>query len=218
MTTPVATRAAGGLAMVAGAGVVVLAVSARDHTGPARLDPDTAADVLGLRTNVATVIAHVLTFVGSEVVVGAIALVILGWLFWRRDLEHAIPFGAAMAGSAVLTVVVKALVARSRPGRVDVLGAIDHSHSFPSGHTLNSAVLIGLVIWLAWPSATSLTRMLMLESGTLLVLGIAASRVYLGYHWLTDVLASLLLALAWLSTVWLVREPLVSVWRRVVHV
>jgi membrane-associated phospholipid phosphatase len=40
-----------------------------------------------------------------------------------------------------------------------------------------------------------------------LAVGIGASRLYLGYHWLTDVIASGLVAVAWLSVVWMLREP-----------
>lgn len=193
---------------VAAGSVVVLAVAAREHAGPQHVDPVVAADVLGLRTPTATAVAHLLTFVGSEVVVGAIALVLFGWLLWRRDLARAVPLGVAMFGAAVLTVVVKMVVARPRPGRADVLGAVDHSYSFPSGHTFTSTVLIGVVVWLVWAGVSSLVRVLLIESGALLALGIAASRVYLGYHWLTDVVASLLLALAWLGALGLLHEPL----------
>lgn len=198
-----------GLVVAAVLGVGYLADSAREHDGPSRLDPVVAADVLGLRSGPATALAHVLSFVGSEVVVGGIALVLLGVLLWRRRLDQAVPFAVAVAGAAILTAALKALVARPRPPRPDVLGAVDHSYSFPSGHTLTSAVLIALVVWLLWCRTTHLGRVLLVESGALLAFAIGASRVYLGYHWLTDVVASWLVALAWLGAVLLLSRPLV---------
>ena len=190
-------------------GVVYLADSAGEHDGPSQLDPRVAADVLGLRTPSATWVAHLLTFVGSEVVVGAIALLMLGVLLWQRRTERAVLFALAMGGSVFLTVALKLLVRRPRPGAVDVLGPIDNSYSFPSGHTLNSTVLIALAVWLLWRSSSVLRRALLVECGVLLAAGIGASRVYLGYHWVTDVTASWLVALAWLLAVSLAGGPLV---------
>jgi membrane-associated phospholipid phosphatase len=89
---------------------------------------------------------------------------------------------------------------------VDRLGALDTTYSFPSGHTLNSTVFIALVVWLLWPGVRHKGHVALVAGGAVLALGVGASRVYLGYHWLTDVVASVLLALAWLSIVWLLRQ------------
>ena len=116
-------------------------------------------------------------------------------------------FAIGMAGSAALTVLVKHLVARARPGAADVLGPVDHSYSFPSGHTLNSAVFLGLLVWLLWPALRShAARTMAVAAAALLAAGVGASRVYLGLHWVTDVLAAWLLAGAWLSLLLLARD------------
>lgn len=184
--------------------VAYLADSVGEHGGPSRVDSVIASDMLDLRTPLLTWFARALTFLGSELVVGLIAVLLFGFLLWRRRTALAVPFGLAMGGSVFLTVALKVLVARPRPPQTFVLGPIDHSYSFPSGHTLNSAVLLVLVVWLLWPRALGLGRVLLVESGALLASGIGASRVYLGYHWTTDVCASWLVALGWLSVVVLI--------------
>jgi membrane-associated phospholipid phosphatase len=194
------------LALVSGlttACVVGLADAVGEHDGLSRLDPRIAGEVVRWRTPTLTQLAHVLTFVGSEVVVGGLTIVVLAILLARRQLTRAAVLAVGMGGSAFLTVAVKLHVARARPGAVDRLGAVDTTYSFPSGHTLNSAVFLALVVWLLWPSLRYAGRVAAATTGAGLAIGVAASRVYLGYHWFTDVLASGLVALAWLSIVWL---------------
>ncbi|WP_051276841.1 phosphatase PAP2 family protein [Marmoricola sp. URHB0036] len=196
------------IACLATTGVVALADAAREHDGVSRLDPTAAADIVRMRTPTLTELAHVFTFLGSEVVVGGLALVVLATLLMRHQPSRAATFAIGMAGSAFLTVVVKLVVARPRPGEVDRLGALDTSYSFPSGHTLNSTVFIALVVWLLWPSVTRAGRIALVTGGAVLAVGVASSRIYLGYHWLTDVLASGLVALAWLCVVGLLGSTL----------
>lgn len=197
------------LSALASLGVAGLADAAGEHDGPSRMDPVAAADVLRLRTAGLTGLAHALSLLGSEVVVGGVALAVLALLLVPRDFVRAATVALAMGGSAFLTVALKLLVARHRPGQVDRLGALDTSFSFPSGHTLNTAVLLALLVWLLWPGASSVARWFLVLVGTTLAVAVGASRVYLGYHWLTDVLASGLVAVAWLSTIWLLR-PLIE--------
>ncbi len=201
-TPPLSTWAP--LVVVAALGSLLvcgLADAAREHDGISTVDPRVAADMVAHRTAGLTVLARTLTFVGSEAVVGLIAAVILAALVWRRTWDRAVVFAVAMGGSAVLTVAVKLAVARPRPGAVDRLGALDTSYSFPSGHTLNSAVLLGLVCWLLWPAVSWTARVLVIASAVLLTAGIGFSRLYLGYHWFTDVTASVVIAVSWLSAV-----------------
>src|SRR6478609_7735764 len=119
------------IACLATTGVVALADAAREHDGVSRLDPTAAADIVRMRTPTLTQLAHLFTFLGSEVVVGGLALVVLATLLMRHQPSRAATFAIGMAGSAFLTVMVKLVVARPRPGEVDRLGALDTSYSFP---------------------------------------------------------------------------------------
>src|ERR1700712_2071983 len=99
------------LACVAAMGVAGLADAAGEHDGLSRLDPVIASGVLTWRTSLFTLLAQVLTFLGSEVVVGGLAIAVFAFLVARRQLTRATLFAIGMAGSAFLTVAVKLLVA-----------------------------------------------------------------------------------------------------------
>ena len=184
-------------AAAATAGVLALADAGRERNGVARLDPHVASDILDIRSGPLTQLAHALTLVGSEPVVGTLAVLLFIVLLERRGQVFAIIAAAAMTVSVGLTVGVKILVDRPRPDAVDRLGPVDHSYSFPSGHTLNSTVFLGLAVILLLPLIHRRGwRVAGIAGAGLLSLGIGWSRVYLGYHWTTDVLASWLLATA----------------------
>jgi len=201
-----------GVAAAALGGVLILADSAREHDGiSAHLDPRIAADVLDARAPMLTHAARLLTLMGSEPVVGALALLLVVLLLERRGPFLAGCAAAAMACAATLTVGVKLLVDRARPGPGDRLGPLDSSYSFPSGHTLNSAVLLGLVILLAVPLIPGrVHRLGVIAGAVLLAVGIGLSRVYLGYHWASDVFASWLIAIALIALVHVVTEAWAS--------
>lgn len=178
-------------------GVLVLADAGRERNGAARLDPHVASGILDIRSSPLTHLAHALTLLGSEPVVGTLAVLLFIALLERRGQFFAIVAAAAMAISVGLTVGVKLLVERPRPGASDRLGPVDHSYSFPSGHTLNSTVFLGLAVILLLPLIhRRIVRASAIVGAALLALAIGWSRVYLGYHWTTDVIASWLLATA----------------------
>ncbi len=187
-----------GIAAVAG-----LADSVRESNGLAADDPGLAHDVLGLRTVELTDVARALTFLGDVPVLMVFTL-IAALVLWRvtKSRRPAVLLLVAMAGSAALTYGIKLLVERQRPGVGYVLGAVDTSYSFPSGHTLNSAVFFLTMAGLLWMLRVGLVwRIAGTAIAVLLSVGIGLSRIYLGYHWATDILAGWLLAATWLSLV-----------------
>lgn len=107
-----------------------------------------------------------------------------------------------MLGSLALTVAGKASVGRARPPLADAVPPYEHSFSFPSGHTLNATAFAGVVAYVllrrlhaAW------ARRLTVVVAVLFPLTIGLSRIFLGHHWFTDVLAAWALGLAWLGVV-----------------
>ena len=93
------------------------------------------------------------------------------------------------------------VVARSRPPERDWAYAA-HGFALPSGHSTNSAIAAGLVAW--WltgmlPTQRGRTVTWCLAGGYAFAVGL--SRIYLGVHWPTDVLAGWLLAVCWLSVI-----------------
>lgn len=130
-------------------------------------------------------------------VVVAIGLALL-WRSWSPVALVAI----TGAGSLLMTSVGKAAVGRSRPPLAEAVPPFESSFSFPSGHSLNSMAIAGIVAYLLLRRLRHRwTRALTVTGCVLFALAMGASRVYLGHHWVTDVLTAWALALGWLALV-----------------
>lgn len=141
------------------------------------------------------------TALGGETVLTIVVVLAIGFLLASRHyLTAALVFGGTVSGS-IAVQLGKRLVGRERPALVDHLVEVS-SASFPSGHAANSAIIyltMALVIMQIVPRRAA--RWFLFGATIALVLTIGASRVYLGVHWPSDVLAGLsagaLWALAW---------------------
>lgn len=126
------------------------------------------------------------------------AALLLSW--WWRRWTPALLLAIGAAGSVLMTVAGKDLVGRVRPPRSLAVPPFETSPAFPSGHTLNAWVLLLLVAYLVAVRATSRTLTYAAPAIALvLALAMGLSRVYLGHHWLTDVLVGWTLGTAWLA-------------------
>lgn len=106
---------------------------------------------------------------------------------------------AVVAGSGVLTFALKAAFRQERPALFEQL-VHEITYSFPSGHSLMSFAFFGYVAaWLVSRRPRSPWRWLVAVGLVSLAAGIAASRVYLGVHWPSDVIAGAIVATFWLS-------------------
>lgn len=126
------------------------------------------------------------------------------YAFWRAGARISTALLAvSTVGSVLLTTVLKSVFERARPDLLDT-GYVASSYSFPSGH---AAVAVGfygtLALLLAW-RLKGLGRWLVALGGVGLVLLIGFSRLYLGVHYPTDVLAGFLAAPLWVGSVGLV--------------
>jgi membrane-associated phospholipid phosphatase len=137
--------------------------------------------------------------VGMPVLTGlAVGVMLLAWRSWTPLVLMLI----ASAGSLAMTAVGKGLIGRVRPPLSQAVPPYEQSPSFPSGHTLNSTVVVGLVVYLLLVRLRStLTRVTVTAAGTAFVVAMGLSRVFLGHHWLTDVMVGWTLGLAWLGAV-----------------
>ena len=120
----------------------------------------------------------------------------------RRSWTPAILIAAAGIGSLAMTIAGKDIIGRVRPPLVDAVPPYEYSPSFPSGHTLNAVVIAGVVAYLLLlRRSTTGGRVLTITVAALFALTIGLSRVFLGHHWFTDVLAAWVLGAAWLALI-----------------
>lgn len=135
-------------------------------------------------------------------VVPADVLVFAGLLVFGH-VRRAIFFGLATGGSALLNLSAKAVFQRDRPD-LWLSIAPEHTFSFPSGHAMGSATLATAVLLLCWHTAW---RWPVLLAGVIFVVWVGASRVYLGVHFPSDILAGWTAAIAWVCAVHLIVRP-----------
>ncbi|TAM57694.1 phosphatase PAP2 family protein [bacterium] len=143
-------------------------------------------------------IALGLTFLGNPIWVIAVIVVSFALLWLAGWRSEALMLLVACAGAFALDVGLKLSFRRERPALWPQLVS-ETSYSYPSGHALFSLVLYG---FLAYVVASRFPRVAWLSYGGAgaLVIGIGASRLYLGVHWPSDVMAGLAVGLLWLVT------------------
>lgn len=175
-------------------------------------DPAVGTALIAERSSMLTTVAQSFTFLGSTLALVPLTAFVLLTLAFRGRWRPAAAVAGGMSLSLLLTIVLKATVGRLRPAAVDVLGTVDTGFAFPSGHTLNATVFYGLLAGLLILGTRRVgARVALLAGWIALAVGVGVSRVYLGYHWMTDVLAGWSLGLAVLGGVLLVST---LAWRR----
>lgn len=120
-------------------------------------------------------------------------------LLWKRQWYWLLGLVLAVCGGMLLNVMLKNLFGRARPGWADPLMALTDP-SFPSGHTMMATIIYCfMAIYLLPRVASYPARFLIVIMAVSLVLLVALSRMYLGAHYLSDVLAAAAAGTAWLA-------------------
>lgn len=194
-----AVAAGAGLAAVLNLAQAVVLDSVEDRSGVSRLDEPVLTWMIAHRSPDLTLFATTVSIVGSTVTWGVVAVVAVLWLGWRRRWLDATLLAVAAGGAGLLVTAGKVIMERPRPPVADRL-VVETNPSLPSGHALASLVVIGMVTgFVLGQVATLVARIAVLLSAAVAVCLIGWSRLYLGVHWGTDVLAGWLLGAAWLT-------------------
>ena len=187
--------------------LLTLLHSQLDHLRP--FDLTIQAHVHGWTNPLLTRMMTGLTFIGSiEVFIPTLVVAVLFFLILGereggirliRKRQTSALFAFAVGGAILLNETLKTHFHRIRPHVPWSIGA-EHTFSFPSGHSLFSSVLYGLIAYLVLSRhSPMLHRAIAAALAIALPLAIGLSRIYLGMHFPTDVLAGFITGAVWLS-------------------
>lgn len=139
-----------------------------------------------------------ITNLGGPIGMGVIAL-ILAVLLFRKERASAVYIAVTGLGGVALNVGLKLLYVRARPD-IDTAIALAQGHSFPSGHAMGSSIILGAIGYLVLRQKyTWKIKSILLSIIVTLILLVGLSRVYLGVHWSSDIIAGWCAAAVWLA-------------------
>jgi len=177
--------------------------SVKAADGLSSLDEPVLELAISLRTPQNVALAQFITNLGGTIglTILTIVIVVVMTVRWRSR-TPVLLLSIGTAGSLLMTASGKELVGRARPPVADAVPPYETSPAFPSGHALNNTVVACLVAYLLLLHLTSLLwRIVSMALAVVWFVTIGLTRVFLGYHWLTDVMAGWLLGLAWTAMV-----------------
>lgn len=152
-----------------------------------------------------------ITYLGSTELASLIAVVFGIYLLWRRRPYWLAASWLTVFGGMLLNSLLKYVFQRERPHFDDPILMLT-SYSFPSGHTMKATVLYGvLAAFLVAETKSWFRRVVVILAASLLIALVGFSRIYLGVHYLSDVLGAFAEGLAWIA---LCLTAVYSVWRR----
>lgn len=140
-----------------------------------------------------------LTTMGSILVMVPVFVVAAGALLLNRRYGAALFLSVASGGALVIDATMKLIFERPRP-KLDY-AAVLPDYSFPSGHAMNGVVFYGTLALIVWSVFGRRVGMVAAVLAALLAVGMGVSRIYLGYHYLTDVVGGFLAGTVWLLVV-----------------
>ena len=166
------------------------------------------------RTSGSTSFFTIMTLIGTPVGLAAIGVLVAVYFafsgHWRWSAYLLLTGGIG----GLLNLWLKSTFARARPELAEALRGA-HGYSFPSGHAMGSTIMFGALGYLAFRYfRTWRSRALAVAFTTSMIVAIAASRIYLGVHWISDIAGGISAGVVWLATTTVAYET----FRRIRHV
>jgi membrane-associated phospholipid phosphatase len=167
----------------------------------ASVDGEVAADLNAVVSDrpVLVDVLRALTDLGGNGTAVLVLTLTSAFLLIRGQRRLAAFVGTTGVGLAVLVPVTKLLADRARPIVADPVVSQPENASFPSGHAMTSFVTWGVLVLIALPGVRPATRRWLVSGGAVVVLVVGFTRLALGVHFVTDVLAGWALGAAWLA-------------------
>jgi undecaprenyl-diphosphatase len=188
------------LVVILVAGLVMAALTYLIRSSAVLADVDRNIGQWGVdhRTDWSTEGLELVTLLGDTRVVIGLAVIVGIVEYLRRPSYWIAPFlFVVIAGQVFLTGTLKELIDRVRPEFNPVAATLNPS--FPSGHSAAAAAFFGAVALLMSRGRTPIQRSLIVGAAAAIAVGVACSRVMLGVHWFSDVVAGVLFGWAWFA-------------------
>ncbi|HEY6139202.1 MAG TPA: phosphatase PAP2 family protein [Thermoanaerobaculia bacterium] len=199
---PIAALLVAGAALTAWSGDAFLDMAERLHEEGGKLhfaDLYVHDAAVQQRTAGATTFFAAMSNIGGPYGVAAALVVVAIVLFVKHRYRWLIYLAVTAGGGALLNLELKHHFARTRPDVAEMLRRA-HGFSFPSGHAMGSTIACGALAYLATRALTSWKwQSAALAFALTFVAAVAASRVYLGVHWISDVGAGITAGTVWVA-------------------
>ena len=165
------------------------------------VDPKVSSWIVAHRVAWLNEPTRVVTWLGSTAVVLPLALALGTWFLLRKkDWRPLVMLSAALGGAIVTYVVAKRIIGRPRPAMSTWIGHFTGS-SFPSGHVTQVTACFAMAALILSTGASIRRRFVVWSVAATVVLVVGMSRLYLGGHWLSDVMAGWAVGAMWVSLV-----------------
>lgn len=149
------------------------------------------------RTEWLTAVMFVITYAGSYMIVVSLTLLSAISFYIHKHYIKIFPLFVSVGGAAATTALLKIILGRDRPPLVDML-YFENDLSFPSGHATAAMALYGFLIYAIWKLDKHHLKNPFIIFLSIFIVLIGMSRLYLGVHFLSDVLAGYTVGLIWI--------------------
>ncbi len=144
-----------------------------------------------------TFVMLVITYSGSYLIVSGLTFLSAISFYIHKHYIKILPLIISVGGAAVTTAILKIIVNRGRPPFADML-YLETDPSFPSGHATAAMALYGFLIYAIWRADKHHLKNPFIIFLSILIIMVGVSRLYLGVHYLSDVLAGYIVGLIWI--------------------
>lgn len=170
-------------------------------------DASTTGFLYSFRSPFVNDIMRGITFFGGEIFLGT-AIVITIFVLWKRHQMEAIIFSFILFFGIELNLLLKDIFQRPRPTLLPLVQ--ESTFSFPSGHAMNSFIFFAaLSFFVFWRFKNTNLKLILISISVILIFLIGISRIYLGAHYASDVVAGYCAGLTWFVSVLLVEKVIV---------
>jgi undecaprenyl-diphosphatase len=198
VTTGLALTAASAILVGGVVAVGLLLLMVRTKLGFAHFDQGAAQFAARHASAASTTVLRDFSQLGGALVAVPLAVIVAIVAVWRYRSAAVVGFLAfVVGGQFAIADLIKWIVDRTRPN-IDRLTGFN-GPSFPSGHATTAAATFAAFALLAGMGRSSRAKAALAAVAVALAVGVACTRVFLGVHWLTDVLAGLALGWAWFA-------------------